>query len=42
MGVQMKGMRNLWNRQAPELFARCVVAWVETMELPVEMEELEL
>jgi pimeloyl-ACP methyl ester carboxylesterase len=28
------GMRHPWNRQAPELFARVVRAWVEGKELP--------
>jgi len=38
--MQMREMRHPWDMQAPELFARCVVAWVEGRELPEEMEEV--
>jgi pimeloyl-ACP methyl ester carboxylesterase len=40
--VEMKNMRHPWDMQAPQLFARCVVAWVEGRQLPEDMEGLEL
>ncbi|KAI9733990.1 MAG: hypothetical protein M1834_002647 [Cirrosporium novae-zelandiae] len=38
--VEMNTMRHPWDIQAPELFARCVAAWIEGTALPVEMVEL--
>jgi hypothetical protein len=38
--VEVPTMRHPWDLQDPELFARSVVAWIEGIALPEEINDL--